>query len=383
MCKTRLLISIICSALFIQGCLVRNSDVEPEPIAVLPKDVKSILNDIPSYTRFSFTSLSFFNRQLYVGTNVGLLEFQNDRLIRLNKWNDRGDVIDNVLGDTSTESLWLYHSGIGRFVRFDGARWDFVELPIPESGHYTRGDALRGVSFLGNIRGLWMQRGDHPWRWDNDKKGWSPVAIPALQCTFVVDDDVYDDIGCFSTVAPFGSTEFVIMHRRFVDQIDFSNKSYLSTFPSDSVFYQKNGSWDTLSTETFKSLITKNVVISNDAAFIQSFDDSLFRLSDLQITSIETLGEIDAMTTTTQGNLLVSFRNLGIYEYNNGWVKKFDCPYPSTEPEHFAQIAEDNGQVALAISAKPFGPGPDFQYLGQTALWISDESKMKRIPFPQ
>jgi hypothetical protein len=45
--------------------------------------------------------------------------------------------------------------------------------------------------------------------------------------------------------------------------------------------------------------------------------------------------------------------NLGIFEYADGWHKRFSPPYPQTEGKRWAYLAEHNGQVAFAITAMP------------------------------
>jgi hypothetical protein len=45
---------------------------------------------------------------------------------------------------------------------------------------------------------------------------------------------------------------------------------------------------------------------------------------------------------------LVAFRNSGIYEYENGWIKRFDCPYSQTSRTGWAELVEQDGEIAFA-----------------------------------
>jgi len=86
------------------------------------------------------------------------------------------------------------------------------------------------------------------------------------------------------------------------------------------------------------------------------------------------------MAVASSGNLLVSFNN-GVYEYSSGWRKKYTSPYPPSEAEHWTYLAENNGQVAIAITSMPQMAGENkWKYPGQTSLWISNVSGWKAVP---
>ena len=106
----------------------------------------------------------------------------------------------------------------------------------------------------------------------------------------------------------------------------------------------------------------------------------ILRVTPSEMTRLDAPDGCEVIAATTTGSLLASFRNAGVYEYKEGWHKRFPSPYSSTEPEHWAYLAESDGQIAFAITSMPQGYGDSKMYRGQTTLWISRGSELKAVP---
>jgi hypothetical protein len=124
----------------------------------------------------------------------------------------------------------------------------------------------------------------------------------------------------------------------------------------------------------------ESIAIIKDVAYGRTSNDLVLRITPSEITKLESPGNCEALTTTTSGTILASFRSSGIYEYTDEWHKKFNSPYPSTEAEHWAYIAESDGQVAFAITSKPRLYEGKVKYLGQTTLWLSEGNELRNVP---
>src|SRR5262245_2244478 len=329
-------------------------------------EVSHIVSAIPSYTRFGYSGLAFFNQKLYASSNIGLLEYSSGALSRLYKWYDRDDVISGPWFDHANQSLWFLHNGINKLIRYDGKNWSMTDLPRPKEG-YTRGYILKGFQGISTEIAFWLQGGNHAWRWDASKSVWEGEAMP--------------DTGLFVSIAPVEDRVLVIMRHEYVPYIAESPFNRRDKPDSDAVYFFQHGKWQEFPNKSGIKFFTRDIVIAKEAAYLLTKDGKLLRLSSSEIAPIESLGEVEAMTITASDNLLASFHNNGIYEYADGWRKKFSAPYPITEGEHWAYLSESNGQVALAITSEPQMAGENkWKYPGQTTLWISSGSELKPIP---
>jgi hypothetical protein len=356
------------------GLVPGKRNFRPEPEIASPQEAKTLADDA-RHSGFSYTGLAFYNGKLYASSSIGLLEYEGGKLSKLYRWgNGQFDVIEELASDKANGFLWASHSESRKFVRFDGANWSFVDLPAVAGG-YSRGEALRGFDHFGTNAGFWLHNAAGAWRWSNGS--WVlEVSAPTKNCSEAVADDE-NDIRCFAAGVPVGGKILTIMHRERIHE----NRALVDTSvpnPSDRVYFRSGSKWREVPGGPAVNFVTEKVVVTDDAAFIKSFYGELFRVTDTEITAIEPLGEVEAMTATTSGNLLVSFRNVGIHEYVDGWVKRFPPPYGPDEPEHFTHLAESDGKVAIAISAHR---DKNFRALGETALWISEGGELKAAPF--
>lgn len=333
-----------------------------QPAVVSSQGVSRVIKSLPANIEFGYSGLSFFDGKLYASSNVGLLEYKNGTLSRLYKWHEKDDVISGPWFDKANNSLWVFHNGINRLIRFDGKSWHVMDLPRPKDG-YSRGDMLRGFRGVSNEHAFWLQGGDNAWRWDAGKQSWIDVAVP--------------DTGLFVGIAPIKEKVFVIMQHNYTPSIAASPYNRPDKPNSDAVYFFENGEWRELPNKSGIKFFTKEIVVAKEAAYILTKNDEILMLSASELVPIKTLGKVEAIAAASSGNLLVSFRNDGIYEYANEWNKRFSKPYTSSEGEHLAYLTESNGQLAFAISAQPQRNGDSqVRYTGTTTLWISSGNQL-------
>jgi hypothetical protein len=377
--KFLLFLSLLALLLFSCRVLPPNQVDSPNPKIISTRKAQKLANTAP-HSGFSYTGLSFFNGRLYASSSIGLLEYENGKLSHLYRWQDRKydwtdkpfEAVGDIAFDKSHQSLWFFHHKIGKFIRFDGENWHFVDLPQIVNG-YSRGDMLKGFNVFSTDSAFWFNIVGEAWRWNADKNSWN-LQVTSVEKNCFVTTDTTIDTRCIAGIVPLQDKVLSIMHRQYMSEFGNPTTGKQKLLP-DRVYYEKNGNWqEVLPKDSANDFVTKEVIAGKNAAFVKTWYGTLFRVTDAEITKIETLGEIEAMTTTTAGNLLVSFRNNGIYEYEDEWQKRFPSPYSTNEPEHFTHLAESNGQIAIAISSER---DKNFKYLGQTTLWITDGNELR------
>jgi hypothetical protein len=331
----------------------------PRPRVVPPQEVSKIIRAIPSYTEFGYSGLCFFNKRLYASSNIGLLEFDGRSLSRLYKWYDRDDVISGPWLDDADKSVWVMHDGINKLIRYDGNAWSMTELPRPKEG-YTRGDMLEGFRGVGTSEGFWLEGGGHAWRWDNLNSVWEPVPIPQD----------------YPVVRFIPLPDIKLMITRHTPPPSLVSRD--EDFQSDTVqFFDKK--WENVTNQTGENFFVEQVVLVNDVVYTRTTKGHILRITPAEITKLDTPGECEAMTVTTSGSLLASFRNSGIYEYRDGWNKKYSSPHPPAGGEHWAYLAESDGRVAFAVSPKPQLHEDRVKYINQATLWLSEGDELKAV----
>jgi hypothetical protein len=356
--------TVLCLLLILMwGCgLVATNPTNPRIIA--PQQIPGIVRTIPSYLRFEYSGLMFFKGKLYASSNIGLLEYEAGRLSRLYKWSNRDDVISGPWVDSSHNSLWMLHEGLGKLIRYDGGSWLAIKKPEPEAG-LTRGDVLEGFRGVGNSKDFWLEGAGHAWRWLNDKSSWATEPMP----------DSQDHI---ARIIPTSNRILYVMRNESIQSWDLDKGP--TEAQTDAVYYLE-GQWKLVPNRSRVNYYAEQTVTPGVDGFIRTHKGEVLRVTSSEITLMESPGVCETLAVTSSGRLLASFINLGIYEYGKGWQKKFSAPYPNTEGRHWAYLTEDNNLVAFAISVMPQMVGENrFEYPGQTTLWITNGDGLKAIP---
>jgi hypothetical protein len=325
------------------------------------------------------TGLVFSNGKLYLSTSIGIVEIADEKPKNLIKWFSGGiDTVEGLSVDKATGNVWGYHSRLDKLVRFDGKDWS--SLKSPWSGiSSARSERYGRVQGFSSDLGFWMQNGDRAWKREADNT-WIQQDVPSKDCTSVK-DPTDPDPGCYVSIAPIASGVLLVMHSGYIGSyFDLPNPRGPKP-PPDRLFYLDKRGWsEIISDGASEDFVTKRIVVGDKCAYGLSYYGTLWKISSVGVNKIDLIGEVEAMTTTTTGNLLVSFRDKGVYEYQNGWQKRFDSPYPAGLPDHIAFLSESNGQVAFSIESKsspgPYGP----QFSEGPRVWISDANRLQTVP---
>jgi hypothetical protein len=120
--------------------------------------------------------------------------------------------------------------------------------------------------------------------------------------------------------------------------------------------------------------------------FVRGEKGDLLRVEQNKVTPVEIPAPCEAISSTSQGKLIASFRGAGIFVLEKTWIKLFDYPYPDSEGEHRAYLAENNGIVAFATAAVPQlkrkNNKEEWYYTGTDALWVSEGDRLVRVNIP-
>lgn len=338
----------------------------PVPQSLPPSEVPRIIQTIPSYAKFGYSGLAFFNGKLFASSNIGLLEYEDGLLSRLYKWDDKDDVISGPWFDEANRSLWTFHNKTNKLIRFDGKAWNAADLPRSQAGD-TRGDMLRGLRGISTATAFWLESSGQAWQWEPGKNAWLNEPTP--------------EVGLFAGLAPLKDRKFLIMRHRYVSYLAESPLNRPDKPNSDVPYFLQDGQWRELRGKSDIRFFTKDIVGSKDSTYILAEDGRLLRLTSSEITPVEVPGEVEAMTVTTARHLIVAIRNKGIYEYSDSWQKKFSHPYPLPDGEHRSYLAESEGQVAFAITSKAKMVSQEkWENNGRTTLWVSMGTGLREIP---
>lgn len=338
------------------GCFQQESSMEPK--SILPQKIPGLIRSLPKYTRFGFSGLSFFKGHLYASSNLGLLVISGEKIEALYQWPPTKDtVVEGPWNDLANNAIWIQLASNGSLIRFDGTNWHHIQLPRPPTGEYTRGDILKGFIGISAPQAFWVVGGGNAWRWESTKVGWKPESQPLAPEWSVT-----------RAVAPFeDSLLYVVCEGLEV------------TPPSPYAIYVRKGSWRKI---PLQKMDFEDVVVTTKSVYIRAADGTLFSINDSSKTILDTPGECEAITRTSAGGLLASFKNIGIYLLSDAdWELKASYPYEPTEGEHWAHIAEDGGRIAYATTSVPHLSGEDgnWSFSGTVALWVLLGSKLSKV----
>ncbi len=342
----------------VAGVACSRNETKIEPKSLAPKDIPRLIRSLPEYTRFGISGLSYFKGRLYASTNLGLLVVVSDKVVVLYQWREQDAVVEGPWRDIANDVLWIQHASDGSLARYDGTSWHRLKLPRKSDG-YTRGDMLRGFLGISVPQGFWFVGGGHAWRWESNGDWAVEPQPPAPQWSSV------------RAVAPVGDTLFYIVQEG-IEAIP----------PSPYAVYDREHGWSRTPLKTMD--FGHQIVVTPRVAYVRADDGTLFSISSASITPVSAPGPCEAITRTSTGELLASFRNRGIYLFADGeWKLKAKYPYDSNEGEHWAYIAEDAGQVAYATTSVPnlIRNSNKFTFSGTDALWVLEGKKLKRVVF--
>lgn len=359
LCFRTLLLLVICTGARAQTAPAQTPNTGP-PDVLPASEIRSLIQQIPDYTSFGYSGLSFFKGKLYVTTNIGLLEFERGRVSKVYRVQKQYSVVSGPWVDRADELLWVADDQTHELLSFDGTSWRRVPMPLPKRGFYSRGEWFGGVKAVGNAKGFWIVNAGEVWRWHAASKQWR--GEPSPQKT------VADDI--IGVLPVEGKPLFLVRHQRWGRLLIRPRGEFKSD--SVSVF---DGNWREIPNNGGQFL-AEQWVVARDAAYIRSDDGTLLRVTTKGIMKVSAPGECETLTISSAGTLLTSIRRKGIYEYTGQWKLRANSPYASGSGDYWAYLAENTGELAYAVSAKrvidkEHSGGMNIKWItnAPTALW--------------
>jgi hypothetical protein len=263
--------------------------------------------------------------------------------------------------DETSKSLWIHRVHDGSLLRLDETGWHLVALPAPPKGYYSRGDMSEGFRGMSDTSGFRLVGGGgYVW-------GWSPPDHWILETA-----PSAPEFSALVGVGFFRGREIRVMRLEFCPP---RSCNY--------AFYRRDGhGWS--GGRDLPVGQVRQVLGTADGIFARSDTGELVRFDDNGAVVLETPGKCEAIARTSADKLMASFVGAGVFTLTqDGWTKVLDYPHGSSEGEHFALLAEENGVVAYATSSKPRLVGSasraKWEYSGSTALWVSEGGKWVRI----
>lgn len=292
---------------------------EGAPTILPSSELAALIKALPDYAPFGYSGLAFYRGKLYVGTNLGLLEIQEGRVVRIFRVQGNYSVVSGPWLDRADQLLWMMDDQTNQSLSFDGTVWHRMDLPKPPKGSYSRGDVLEGVKPTSNAKGFWVEAGATVWRWDSTKNGWVLENLPPSH-RGPKDEDVV------IAVLPIGSKLlFIVRH----ESLSFLTKEG-QDFSSDTIV-TGDGDWRSVPSAAGLKFFAKDWVVTDDSGYVCTRNYVVLKITTLAITKLETPGKCETLATTESGTLLAGFQGKGVYGYTSGWHLLAAYPYPSGE----------------------------------------------------
>lgn len=305
------------------GCVVALGANAAGPNVSDARALAAAIRTFPEEGNFGYEGAAFFHDKLYVTCNLGLVVLDEDRPIEWLRWGDRHRVLSGPWTDRAGSTLWIQRQSDGQLWRFDAKRWR--EIDLPRKPGLTRGDVLRGFRMVAASEGLWLEGAGKLWKWGGSD--WIPEELPAI---------------------PFGETLcafFPLDRRLMVSQL---HGVYRPRQMSTTVHLWA-GSWVSATGADCAGVAQYTTTATE--AFVLLLDGKICRVLSAGLAAIETPGECEAITTTTDGYLLASFPRHGVFKLKAGeWSRLFSSPYSEGLIDHRAVLAENRGRVALVTA---------------------------------
>ena len=367
--------TLIAVALFVEFERERPNQGPPKIVAA--KRLPGLVKGLPQYAHFSLTGLSFFDDNLYVGTNLGIVEISGGATTRLYQFQSDDSVVSGPWLDKADRLLWAMDEHTSELLRYDGIKWTRMQKPVPAKGYYTRGDVLEGVRPIGNAEGFWLASGGTAWKWGSSTQEWMQIAgnLPR--------PDDYSRVNDLLGVLPIGQTALLIVrHQPFAFTLsageDFLSDELVSSVePTNSI--ARDG----------KAFLADSWAAAEDAGYICTKKGNLIRVTKEHVAPLEAPGSCETVSSDDNSNLLVSIRGEGIFRYADGkWMLLARSPYPGAAGEYWTHVSASSGQLAVAIDGKPVADsqhssGSDMHFTrnAPTSLWVFRDGNFAAVSF--
>jgi hypothetical protein len=266
---------------------------------------------------------AFFQGRLWVASNIGLLEFGEGRLTGLHRWT--GDNTTIAFALAGADGLWVQPLQPYSLVRYDGTRWQNIQIPMPPMSQYQIRGLLDYFRVASDGARLWLTGFHHVWEWDNAASNWRTIRVSELgQRIFAVP---VRDGGLF-----------VIRNQSLGDDWIVHPDSVVNT------------KGEALSIRAAPFLATDAVAIAGSAWILTSAGHVL-RATSTAVEDTGAPGFADAIGASAKGPPLSLVRNQGVYAFDGTWRRRIGWP-PNLKIREFSfpRVTEDRGTIAVTAN---------------------------------
>jgi hypothetical protein len=208
---------------------------------------------------------------------------------------------------------------------------------------------------------FWLEGAGNAWHWDSATSEWVLENLPR---------------GSLQGLAPIGDGLIAVMI--------VPRKSKIGEKPTyDLDLHLFSGSrWERIATAAWDDLFDQ-VVGTTRAGYLRTRSGDVFQFDRRGIERIAQPGPCEALARTSEGELLASFVNKGIFQYEAGeWRLKCAYPYGPEEGKHWAFLSEANGRIAFATCAISKLVDVDkgtSSWSGTSAVWVLKGGALERV----
>jgi len=347
---------VILAILVFAGC----AESEPPLAGAIPTvtpatGMRSLVRAFADDKRLGVTNLTFLRDSLFVGTNVGLLRIEEQKVESIYRWYKTYNVTDGPWYGAHRLEIWMVRLEDRQLIKFDGRDWFKVSPPTPPNGFFGRGEFVDGYEGVGKSGNFYLVGGGHSWTWTNSGDWSLNPAPPAPE---------------FSRVVGLAEVGELLLYVVQIRGCPFPDCEFAG-------YWNSGGQWR--SPIPLRVGNVKQVVSASDAVFIRGEKGELIRVVGEEVKKMDTPGPCEAIARTDDGKLLASFTNAGIYRLDEKWMHLWDSPYPRLEGEHSVYLTEHDGVVALATASLRQLKEGRWYRTGSDALWLSDQGNLRQI----
>jgi hypothetical protein len=321
------------------------------PARLVPGKLAAAKRELPQGVSVDFNDLVFARGKLFVASSLGLIEVEGAKVVAVNRWHTQSR-IDRVWSGPKGESIWVQHAVSSDLGRLDASGWKSFVLPTPKRG-YTRGDMLSGFGMAATGNDLWLSGGSTLWRWNEERSAWETVPLPGTSSGYA---SVRVHAGAGQPIVKLGG-----------DELFSSDKgSLLLTRTPD-------GKW--VETKLVECCAEDFTAIGGDIYF-RTKKGELVSVANGVAQAISTPGRVDALVVSN-GQLIASIADTGIFVLAKGWKKVFDVPYASGAAHSWVHLAAHDGVIALSVAQS----NEDWKER-VNGLWVSSGGKLVKVEVP-
>jgi len=320
---------------------------------------------------FEYSGLAFFGNKLYASCNLGLLEIENASPTKLYQWSKFDSVVEGPWLDRANGLLWVWLLGTDQVANYDGKSWKTMRMPEPQAG-FSRGNILEGFRGIGNSGTFWLEGAWHAWAWNPKRSNWNDERIPPALRVDLRSNPI------LTRLVPTDNALLFVMLRD--SELTHSDVELQRKQKGDAIYYS-DGRWNQVTNRSHFVFFAEQTVSTGKTGYIRSSRGDVLEVTTTGIMKLDCPGKCEALAVTSSCSVAASFHDLGVYELKDGWELRFKAPYPPTEGEHRAHLAENRGEFALSVAPVGRLVGDKTVHDSTASIWVFDGQRLEQVPF--